>query len=146
MCDKGGGVARVLTAGSAVLLACQVFAPASEPHLLLLADSAVRSAEAAEAGQQVAPEDSRELRVQRFVQAVALRHGEVKLLDVLTALAGAATSALGPHWLGLWDIDGQLGLDKLTKAANEADADGGRKKVELNLGQLGVLGQAQTQA
>jgi len=46
----------------------QVFAPASEPLLLLLADSAVRSAEAAAAGQEVPPEDCRELRVQRFVQ------------------------------------------------------------------------------
>lgn len=79
------------------------------------------------------------------VQVVALRYGEVKLLDVLTALAGAATSALGPHWLGLIDVDGQLGLDRLMKAANEAEDDGGRRKVELNLGQLGGLGQTQTQ-
>ena len=49
----------------------QVFAPASEPHLMLLADSAARSAEAAQAGTQLAPEDSREVRVARFVQVSA---------------------------------------------------------------------------
>ena len=75
MCSPGHGDA--LTARMAqwekrcVFVWCrmlQVFAPASEPHLLLLADSAVRAAETVEAGQAVAPEDSQELRVQRFVQ------------------------------------------------------------------------------
>lgn len=68
-----------------------------------------------------------------------LRYGEVKL-EQLTALAGATQNALGPHWLGLTDINGELGLEKLVKAASAA-ADGSRQKVELNLGQLGLLGQ-----
>lgn len=72
-----------------------------------------------------------------------LRYGEVKLLEVLTALAGGITNSLGPHWLGLIDLNGQMGLDKLMKGAGEgagAGADGGgRRKVELNLGQLGSL-------
>jgi hypothetical protein len=47
----------------------QVFAPASEPHLLLLSDSAVRAAEAAAAGRpEPAPEDSQELRVAQLVR------------------------------------------------------------------------------
>jgi hypothetical protein len=47
-----------------------VFAPASEPHLLLLSDSAVRAAEAAAAGghDPADPEDSQQLRVVQLVQ------------------------------------------------------------------------------
>jgi hypothetical protein len=121
----------------------QVFAPASEPHLMLLADSAVRSAEAATAGKTLEPQDSQEVRVQRFVQAVTLRYGEVKQLEVLSVLAGAATTSLGPHWLGLVDIDGQLNLDGLMRQKQQGvDAQGeGKQKVELNLEQLGLLGQ-----
>lgn len=80
-----------------------------------------------------------------LLQALVLRYGEVRQLDVLTALAGAATSALGPHWLGLQDINGHLGLDKLMKeAAAATDSNGsGRQKVELNLGQLGLLAGSQ---
>jgi hypothetical protein len=48
--------------------ASQVFAPASEPHHLLLSDSIVRSAEASAAGKVLNPEDTEEVRVQRFVQ------------------------------------------------------------------------------
>lgn len=70
-----------------------------------------------------------------------LRYGEVKQIEVLSALAAAVTSSLGPHWLGLIDIDGNLGLDRLMKAANAAGAEG-KQKVELNLEQLGLLGQA----
>jgi hypothetical protein len=51
-----------------LLLLLQVFAPGSEPHLQLLADSAARSAEATAAGQELDPQDSQVLRVQRFVQ------------------------------------------------------------------------------
>lgn len=77
-------------------------------------------------------------------QALTLRYGEPKDLQLLKELAGAASgSALGPCWLGLIDINGQLGLDKLMKAANEAAAGSGRQKVELNLGQLGMLTQEQ---
>lgn len=50
------------------LSASKVFAPASEPHHLLLSDSIVRSAEASAAGKVLNPEDSEEVRVQRFVQ------------------------------------------------------------------------------
>lgn len=77
-------------------------------------------------------------------QALTLRYGEPKDLQLLKELAGAASgSALGPCWLGLIDINGQLGLDKLMKAANETAAGSGRQKVELNLGQLGLLTQEQ---
>lgn len=51
-----------------VVLPSQVFSPASEPHLMLLADSAARAAAADAAGEQVPPEHSREVRVQQFVQ------------------------------------------------------------------------------
>jgi hypothetical protein len=62
---------------------------------------------------------------------VTLRYGEVRQLDVLSVLAGAATSSLGPHWLGLQDLSGNLGLDKLMKAAAE-DSDGsGKHKVSM---------------
>lgn len=110
---------------------------------MLLADSAVRSAEAAAAGTALEPQDSKEVRVQRFVQAVTLRYGEVKQLEVLSVLAGAATTSLGPHWLGLVDIDGQLNLDGLMRQKQQGvDAAGdGKQKVELNLEQLGLLGQ-----
>ncbi|KAF8063037.1 trappc6b [Scenedesmus sp. PABB004] len=47
----------------------RVFAPASEEHLLLLSDGAVRAAEAAAAGgAPAAPEDGTELRVQQLVR------------------------------------------------------------------------------
>jgi hypothetical protein len=48
----------------------QVFAPASEPHLLLLSDSAVRAAEAAAAGgpEPTVPEDTQQLRVHQLVR------------------------------------------------------------------------------
>jgi hypothetical protein len=72
------------------------------------------------------------------LQAVTLRYGEARQLDVLSALAGAATSSLGPHWLGLQDLSGNLGLDKLMKAAAEESDGSGKQKVELNLAQLGV--------
>lgn len=73
---------------------------------------------------------------------------------MLTSLASAATSSLGASWLGLTDINGQLGLDKLKQAAREGTADGaeggegggGRRKVELNLGQLGLLEGQQKEA
>lgn len=80
------------------------------------------------------------------LQALVLRYGELRQLEVLTALAGAATSALGPHWLGLHDINGHLGLDNLMKEAAADPNSSGRQKVELNLGQLGMLGAASAAA
>jgi hypothetical protein len=47
----------------------QVFAPASEPHLLLLADSVIRASDAAATGAEPGvPEDSSEWRVQQLVR------------------------------------------------------------------------------
>jgi hypothetical protein len=59
---------------------------------------------------------------------------------VLAALAGAVPAGIGSHWLGLTDIDGSLGLDAIMRAGGSggsADGSGGRRKVELNLSQLG---------
>ncbi|WIA19931.1 hypothetical protein OEZ85_005819 [Tetradesmus obliquus] len=129
----------------------RVFAPASEPHLLLLSDSAVRAAEAAAAGgpAPTAPEDTQELRVAQLVRALALRYGEPRDMDLLTTLAGALSASLTPHWLGLIDLDGAMGLQQLMQqlaaagsaAAGAAGSDGGgsRRKVEMDASQLGQL-------
>eukprot|EP00775_Hariotina_reticulata_P007203 gene7203-7417_t len=119
-----------------------VFAPASEPHLLLLADSAIRASDAAAANlAPAASADLQKLRVQQLVRAVVLRYGEVGDMEMLTQLTGAVSASLSPHWLGLTDLNGQMGLQQLLDAAAAVakdkitDADG-KQKVEVTAQQL----------
>jgi hypothetical protein len=81
------------------------------------------------------------------LQAVTLRYGEVGELDLLARLTGAVSASLSPHWLGLIDLNGQMGLQQLLDAAataanNRASAADGKRKVELTAQQLpDLLGQ-----
>jgi hypothetical protein len=67
-------------------------------------------------------------------------------MALLTTLAGALSTSLSPHWLGLIDLDGSMGLQTLmqklaTPRADAAAAAGGegKRKVEMDASQLGQL-------
>jgi hypothetical protein len=63
-------------------------------------------------------------------------------MDVLTTLAGSLSTSLSPHWLGLIDLDGSMGLQALTQklaTPGSAAAGDGKRKVEMDLSQLGQL-------
>jgi hypothetical protein len=81
-------------------------------------------------------------------------------LEVLTQLAGSLSASLSPHWLGLIDLDGGMGLQQLLQRLEAAKggpaaaaggdggggaADGGdggsnlKRKVEMDLSQLSQL-------
>jgi hypothetical protein len=98
--------------------------------------------------QRFAPPCARHLgRVPAQPQALTLRYGEPRHVDVLTVLAAAVPAALGFHWLGLTDFDGSVGLEDAVRAAAGStpgsspgsSGGGGRRRVELNLEQLGAL-------
>jgi hypothetical protein len=81
-------------------------------------------------------------------QGLALRYGEPRDIELLTQLAGSLSASLSPHWLGLIDLDGSMGLQQLMQqlaVANSSgsDGDGGggsqKCKVEMDLSQLGQL-------
>jgi len=76
-------------------------------------------------------------------QAVALRYGEPRETDLLTRLAGALTASLSPHWLGLIDLNGYMGLQKLIDAAAPAGASKSpselKQRVEMTTQQLPAL-------
>lgn len=88
-----------------------------------------------------------------YYQALTLRYGEPRDLEVLTQLAGSLTTALGTHWLGVNDLCGSGRLDSILRSiaavgSSRAGGDGGRaaataaggkQKAEIGLQQLSKL-------
>lgn len=86
-----------------------------------------------------------------LLQALAVRYGEPRDMELLTQLAGSVATALGTHWLGINDLSGSGRLDAILKGITKVGsssvsgdgsglpAAGGKQKAELGLQQLDIL-------